>query len=101
MRSGESMLVTSAHEIFMGADATARIGRTAFVGVRMYVRVVSVEAVLEAVANLRAAYDAFAGAEVDTLTHREAVAVLDEFETLTCQLPTQWHRLLARLQAQT
>ena len=27
--------------------------------------------------------------------------VLDDLETLTCQLPVQWHRLLTRLQAET
>ena len=27
--------------------------------------------------------------------------MLDELETLTCQLPTQWHRGLARLQVET
>ena len=34
-------------------------------------------------------------------THRELLTVLDELETLTCQLPAQWHRALARLQAET
>ena len=27
--------------------------------------------------------------------------MLDELETLSCQLPAQWHRALARLQAET
>ena len=35
------------------------------------------------------------------LTHRELLTVLDELETLSCQLPAQWHRALARLQAET
>lgn len=54
---------------------------------------------VQAVAALRAAYDAFAACDVDSLTRTELVAVLDEYETLTCQLPSQSHRLLARLQA--
>ena len=35
------------------------------------------------------------------LTQRELLTMLDELETLSCQLPTQWHRALARLQAET
>ena len=61
----------------------------------------SVVAVREAMANLRAAYDAFAACDFDALTRTEVVAVIDELETLGCQLPTQNHRLLARLQAET
>ncbi|OBK72420.1 HNH endonuclease signature motif containing protein [Mycobacterium sp. 1274761.0] len=67
----------------------------------MYVRGMSVEVVQEAMAALRAAYDAFAATELDALTRAELVSVMDEFETLMCQLPTQSHRLLARLQSQT
>jgi len=50
---------------------------------------------------LRAAYDELAGGGVDLLTHTELLEVLDELETLCCQLPTQSQRLLARLQAET
>src|SRR5690349_20949108 len=67
----------------------------------MYVRSMSVDRVREAMATLRAAYDGFAAAECETLTRAELLAVMDDFETLTCQAPSQWHRLLARLQAQT
>ncbi len=61
----------------------------------------SVVEVREALAKLRAAYDAFADCEFDALTRAEVVAVIDELEMLGCQLPTQNHRLLARLQAET
>lgn len=55
----------------------------------------------EAVAALRAAFDAFAACDLASLTRDEVIAVMDEYETLTCQLPSQWHRLLSRLQAET
>ncbi|GLP73875.1 hypothetical protein TUM20983_09850 [Mycobacterium antarcticum] len=54
-----------------------------------------------AVAELRAAYDAMAALPADALTDVELIGVLDELETLTCQLPVQSHRLLARLQVET
>ncbi len=63
--------------------------------------VMSVVAVREAMANLAAAYDAFAACDLDALTRTEVVSVIDDYETLTCQMPTQSHRLLARLQAET
>ena len=53
------------------------------------------------VAALRAAYDQLAALPIDALTTSELVGVLDELETLTCQLPAQSHRMLARLQAET
>ena len=53
----------------------------------------------QAVAALRAAYDAFAACDLGTLSRDELVAVMDEVETLTCRLPSQWHRMLATLQA--
>ena len=56
--------------------------------------------VQEAVTALRAAYDTLAGCDLDSLTLPELLAVGDELETLTCQLPTQRHRILARLQAE-
>ena len=52
-------------------------------------------------AALRAAHDELAACDLEMLTHRELLTVLDELETLSCQLPTQWHRALARLQAET
>jgi len=54
-----------------------------------------------AVAALRAAHDAVAALSVDHLTAAELLGVLDDVETLTCQLPVQSHRLLTRLQAET
>src|SRR5688500_9243920 len=57
--------------------------------------------VTEAVAALRAAHDELAALSIDSLTAPELLGVLDELETLNCQLPTQSHRLLARLQAET
>lgn len=51
----------------------------------------------EALTALRAAYDALAGCDVDGLTCPELLEVLDEVQTLSCQLPSQNHRLLARL----
>ena len=56
--------------------------------------------VLERVAALRAAHDALAASDLELLTRAELQAVADELESLTCQLPTQSHRLLARLQAE-
>ncbi len=51
----------------------------------------------EMVAALRAAHDALAACDLDLLTLPELLAVGDELQTLTCQLPTQSHRILARL----
>ncbi|MDX1882399.1 HNH endonuclease signature motif containing protein [Mycolicibacterium sp. 120270] len=67
----------------------------------MYVRSMSVEAVREAMTHLRAAYDAFAATDLTALTRTELVSVMDDLETLTCRMPTQSHRLLMRLQAET
>ncbi len=61
----------------------------------------SAVAVREAMANLRAAYDAFAASDFDALTRTELLSVMDDLETLTCRMPTQSHRLLTRLQAET
>ena len=52
-------------------------------------------------AALRAAHESLAACDLDMLTHRELLTMLDELETLSCQLPAQWHRALARLQAET
>jgi hypothetical protein len=54
-----------------------------------------------AVAALRAAYDELAALPIDVLTKSELIEGLDELETLTCQLPSQMHRMLARLQTET
>jgi hypothetical protein len=60
-----------------------------------------VGAVQAAVAALRAAYDELAALPIDALTKSELVGVLDDLETLSCQLPTQSHRMLARLQGES
>ncbi|WP_441958550.1 HNH endonuclease signature motif containing protein [Mycolicibacterium houstonense] len=66
----------------------------------MYVRIMQTGAV-EAVAVLRAAFDAFVACDFSSLSRAELLAVLDEYEALTCQLPVSLHRLLAQLQADT
>jgi hypothetical protein len=53
---------------------------------------------LEAIAEMRAAYDRVAALGMDTLTHPELLSALDQWETLTRQLPIQSHRLIAGLQ---
>jgi len=58
-------------------------------------------AVQSAVTALRTAYEDLAALPVEALGKSELVDALDELETLSCQLPTQSHRLLARLQEQT
>ncbi|HEV7850610.1 MAG TPA: DUF222 domain-containing protein [Mycobacterium sp.] len=67
----------------------------------MYVRIMSAVQVREAMANLCAAYDAFDASELDALTRGELLSVMDDLETLMCRMPTQSHRLLTRLQAET
>ena len=67
----------------------------------MYVRYMSGERVQAALAELRAAYEEVAACDLDLLTRHELVAALDEWEALSCQLPTMSHRLLARLQRET
>ncbi|TQR83537.1 DUF222 domain-containing protein [Mycobacterium hodleri] len=54
-----------------------------------------------AVAALRCAHDAVAALSFDQLTAAEVLGVLDDLETLSCQLPVLGHRLLTRLQAET
>ena len=54
-----------------------------------------------AMTALRCAHDAVAALSVDALTAADLLGVLDDLETLTCQLPAQGHRLLTRLQAET
>jgi Domain of unknown function (DUF222) len=61
----------------------------------------AVSAVREAMANLCAAYDAFDACDLDSLTGSEVVSMIDDYQTLACRMPTQWHRLLTRLQAET
>ena len=67
----------------------------------MYVRSMSGAAVDEAVAALRSAHDALAAADIEALSCPDLLAVMDELEELSCQLPTQSHRMLARLQVET
>jgi Domain of unknown function (DUF222) len=67
----------------------------------MYVRIMLATPVQVAMAALRAAHDSLAACDLETLTQRELLDVLDDLETLTCQLPAQWHRALNRLQAET
>jgi hypothetical protein len=57
--------------------------------------------VLEDLAALRARFDVFAGRDIGTMTAGELMAAMDELQALTCQLPAQFHRLLARLQTET
>ena len=52
-------------------------------------------------AALRSAHDELAACDLEMLTHRELLSMLDELETLTCRLPAQWHRALTRLQTET
>jgi hypothetical protein len=59
------------------------------------------DALQATVAALRAAYDEMAGLPIDALTKPELVGALDELEILARQLPTQSHRMLARLQTET
>ena len=61
----------------------------------------SAEAVRASVTALRAAYDELAAQPIDALNKSELIDALDELETLSCQLPSQSHRMLARLQAET
>ncbi|GJF18270.1 HNH endonuclease [Mycolicibacterium cyprinidarum] len=58
-------------------------------------------AVHEAVAALRGAHDALAASDIEALPFAELVAVMDELEALSCQLPMQSHRMLTRLQFET
>src|SRR4051794_1170280 len=68
----------------------------------MYVRIMTaVGAVREAMANLCDAYDALTACDFDALTGSEVVSMIDDYQTLTCRMPTQSHRLLTRLQAET
>ena len=47
---------------------------------------------------MHAAYEKALECSIETLTHPELLYILDEFETLCRRLPTQSHRILARLQ---
>jgi hypothetical protein len=75
--------------------------RAVSVGGRTYVRAMSVAEVREGLAMMRAGYAMLAAASMDTLTKDEVLMVGDELEILTRQLPTQSHRMLARLQSET
>ncbi|MDT5247996.1 MAG: hypothetical protein QOJ28_630 [Mycobacterium sp.] len=67
---------------------------------RTSVRDMSSGPVLAAVAALRAAYTELAALPVDALTHPELLTVLDGLESLNGRLPTQSHRIIARLAAE-
>ncbi|MFI5511197.1 HNH endonuclease signature motif containing protein [Mycobacterium sp. NPDC051804] len=67
----------------------------------MYVRIMLATPVQVAMAALRSAHESLAACDLEALTQRELLGLLDELETLSCQLPSQWHRALARLQAET
>ncbi|MGV0646805.1 hypothetical protein ABQE44_25860, partial [Mycolicibacterium sp. XJ2546] len=67
----------------------------------MYVRSMSGSRLQAAIAGLRDAYEEVAACDLNLLTRTDLVAALDEMETLSCQLPTVSHRLLARLQRET
>ena len=58
-------------------------------------------AVQEAITALLGAYDAVAACGLEDLPVSELLAFIDGLEALTCQLPTQSHRALARLQSET
>jgi hypothetical protein len=85
---------TNSHFARIKGDST----RGFFVSGRRYVRIMSEGSLLEAITEMRAAYDKVTACSADGLTHPGVLAVLSELETLTRQLPTQSHRLLARLQ---
>ncbi|MFI5510160.1 DUF222 domain-containing protein [Mycobacterium sp. NPDC051804] len=67
----------------------------------MYVRMVLATPVQVAMTALRSAHESLAACDLEILTHRELLDVLDGLETLSCQLPSQWRRALVRLQAET
>ncbi|MFI5508887.1 HNH endonuclease signature motif containing protein [Mycobacterium sp. NPDC051804] len=67
----------------------------------MYVRIMLATPVQVAMAALRSAHESLAACDLDALTHRELLEVLDGLETLSCRLPAQRHRALARLQCET
>src|SRR5689334_1394913 len=66
----------------------------------MYVRIMQADEVQEAAERLLADYEALAALPVDLLTRHQVVAVLDAMELLTNLLPTQRHRLPARLEGE-
>jgi hypothetical protein len=59
------------------------------------------KAAVDAVAALLAEYDALAVCDIDLLTATELLMLGDGVDTLIRQLPTQNHRVLARLQVET
>ncbi|BBY30795.1 HNH endonuclease signature motif containing protein [Mycolicibacterium sediminis] len=61
----------------------------------------SVDEVLAALTALLDAYDTFDRCDLESLTSPQLLQVLDRLQTLGCQLPTQDHRILARLRAET
>src|SRR6476659_7507739 len=71
------------------------------VGYRMYVRIMLATPVQAAMGALRAAHEALAACDLEMLNQRELLTMLDDLETMSCQLPAQWHRALSRLQVET
>ncbi|MGE0783961.1 hypothetical protein [Mycolicibacterium sp.] len=67
----------------------------------MYVRSMSSTDLLAAISGLPTAFDQVAACQTALLTRHELLTALDDLETLSCQLPTMGHRLLARLQTET
>ncbi|OAN40331.1 HNH endonuclease signature motif containing protein [Mycolicibacterium iranicum] len=67
----------------------------------MYVRSMSKGDVAGAISVLRTAFDSVSSCDIDLANRTELLAALDELETLSCQLPSVVHRLLARLQTET
>ncbi|MCW2733321.1 MAG: hypothetical protein JWR13_4137 [Mycobacterium sp.] len=67
----------------------------------MYVRIMSSDRVLAAVAALRAIHDELDACEFDALSATETVTLLDALEESECRGAAHRHRALAQLQQQT
>jgi len=52
-------------------------------------------------AALRSAHESLAACDLDRLNHRDLLDLLDDLEVLSCALPAQRNRALARLQTET
>jgi len=57
--------------------------------------------VLAGIAMMRAGYAKPASAGIDALSRAQLLAAQDDLETLARQLPTQSHRMIARLTAES
>ena len=102
LRVGVSRTLVNARNLFCHFSFSGHTVRLGLVGGRMYVRGMQGTAEIdEGLAMLRAGYATLAATDLDTLTAAPSCwAVLDALQTLTCQLPTQSHRMLARLQTE-